>query len=121
MAKTVQVHIGETLEASGKRFVDAWHRAERGELHAGNSEVHIGFQSFEGMVRALSPKRLELLRHLHRNPARNVRQLAASLGREYRRVHDDVVALEGAGLLERDGDGLRADYDAFDVRMRVAL
>jgi predicted transcriptional regulator len=50
-----------------------------------------------------------------------VRHLAASLGRDYRRVHDDVVALEGAGLLERDEDGLRADYDAFDVQMRVVL
>ena len=30
-------------------------------------------------------------------------------------------ALEAAGLLSRDDNGLRADYDAFDVSMRVAL
>lgn len=120
-AKTVSLHVGEGLEVAGARFVDAWKRSETGELRAGNAEVHLGFASWEDMVRVLSPKRLELLRHLHRNPARNVRQLAASLGRDYRRVHDDVAALQEAGLLERDAEGLRADYDTFDVRMQVAL
>jgi hypothetical protein len=32
-----------------------------------------------------------------------------------------VEALTEAGLLERDKDGVRAEYDAFDVQMRVAL
>jgi predicted transcriptional regulator len=73
------------------------------------------------MVRILSPKRLELLRHLHRQPARSIRALALALGRDYRRVHDDVEALEGAGLLDRDAGGLRAEYGAFDVSMHVAL
>jgi hypothetical protein len=36
-------------------------------------------------------------------------------------VHEDVEALAGAGLLDRDEAGLRADYDAFEVSMRVAL
>jgi predicted transcriptional regulator len=49
------------------------------------------------------------------------RHRTSALGRDYRRVHEDVEALEDAGLLERDKDGLRADYDAFDVRMRMAL
>lgn len=54
------------------------------------------------MVRTPSPKRLELLRHLHRNPVRTIRALATALGRDYHRVHEDVDALEAAGLLERD-------------------
>jgi predicted transcriptional regulator len=120
-AKTVSLHVGDSLTTVGQRFVDAWHRAEKNDLREGNAEVHLGFATWEDMVRVLSPKRLELLRHLHRAPAPNIRQLAASLGRDYRRVHDDVAALEGAGLLVRDSNGLRADYDAFDVRMRVAL
>ena len=119
--KTVKLHVGKEFEAAGARFVDAWKRAEVGELHAGNAEVHLGFATWEDMVRVLSPKRLQLLRHLHRNPAPNVRRLAAALGRDYRRVHDDVAALQEAGLLERDLEGLRADYEAFDVRLQVAL
>ena len=121
MTKTVSLHVGESLDAVGERFVDAWRRADSGELRESNSEVHLGFATWEDMVRTLSPKRLQLLRHLHRNPSPNIRQLAAALGRDYRRVHDDVAALAGAGLLERDGEGLRADYEAFDIKMRVAL
>jgi predicted transcriptional regulator len=121
MSKTVHVHVGEGLEEVGQHFVDAWHRAERGELTAENAELHVGFESFETMVRVLSPKRLELLRHVHRHPARSVRALAQALGRDYRRVHEDVEALEAAGLLDRDKEGVRAEYDAFDVRMRVSL
>lgn len=121
VGKKLHLHVEEGLEAAGARFVDAWKRADAGELHAGNAEVHLGFSSWEDMVRVLSPKRLELLRHLHRHPAPNVRQLAAALGRDYRRVHDDVSALQEAGLLERDPEGLRADYQGFDVRLQVAL
>lgn len=67
------------------------------------------------------PKRFELLRHVHQHPAKTIRALALTLGRDYRRVHKDVEALEAAGLLDRDKEGMRAEYDAFDVRMRVAL
>ncbi len=121
MVKTVSVHLGESLDTVGARFVSAWHRAEQGLLRADSAEMHLGFATWEQMVRVLSPKRLQLLRHLHAHPARNVRQLAAALGRDYRRVHDDVQALETAGLLERDADGLRAEYDGFDVTLRIAL
>ena len=121
MAKTVQVHVGDGMDAIGKRFVDAWRRAELGELTGENAELHIGFETWEAMVRTLSPKRLELLRHLHRNPAKNIRALAQAFGRDYRRVHEDVGALELAGLLDRDKQGVRAEYEAFDVQLRVAL
>jgi predicted transcriptional regulator len=114
----IQVHVGETMEQVGARFVEAWHRMEQGEQV---NEKHISFATWETMVRVLSPKRLELLRHLHQTPAKNIRTLALALGRNYRRVHEDVEALEAAGLLDRDKHGLRAEYDAFDVAMRVAL
>ena len=114
----VHIHVGETMEEVGARFVEGWHRMERGEEV---NEKHVSFETWETMVRVLSPKRLELLRHLHQSPAKNIRVLALALARNYRRVHEDVEALEAAGLLDRDKDGLRAEYDAFDVAMRVAL
>lgn len=114
----VHVHVGETMEEVGARFVDGWHRMERGE---DVSEKHISFETLETMVRVLSPKRLELLRHVHQSPAKNIRVLALALGRNYRRVYEDVEALEAAGLLDRDKEGLRAEYEAFNVAMRVAL
>ena len=121
MTKTVHVHVGETVETAGRRFLEGWRRAERGDLAAGNAELHVGFESWATMVHTLSPKRLELLRHVHGNPVKNIRVLAQALGRDYRRVHEDVEALEAAGLLDRDKAGVRTDYDTIDVNMRVAL
>lgn len=118
MSKELQVHVGETLDDFGARAIDAWRRIKRGEdVH----EKHVSFADWETMVRVLSPKRLGLLRHLHKHPAKNIRILAQALGRDYRRVHEDVEALEAAGLLDRDKEGVRADYAAFDAQIRVAL
>ncbi len=103
---TVQVHVGETMEEVGARAVGAWHRMARGEQV---DEKHVSFATWE------------TLRHVHQNPAPNIRALAQSLHRDDRRVHDEVEARAAAGLLDRDADGVRADYDAFDVRMTVAL
>ncbi len=118
MGKELQVHVGETLDDIGARAISAWDRMQRGEEV---NEKHISFETWEAMVRILSPKRLELLRHVHQDPAKNIRALALALGRNYRRVHEDVEALEAAGLLDRDKQGLRAEYDSFDVAMKVAL
>ena len=119
--KELQVHIGDSLDAMGERFIDAWHRAERGELTAENAERHVGFETFELFARIMTPRRLELLRHLHRHPARSIRALAIALGRDYRRVHEDVEALMNAGLLDKDETGLHADYDSVRMETRVAL
>jgi hypothetical protein len=68
----------------------------------------------------LSPKRLELLREVRREPAPSVRVLASRLGRDYKRVHGDVDALSVVGLLVRDETGISAAYDViqadFDLR-----
>ena len=58
----------------------------------------------------LTPKRVELLRHLHRQEVPSVAELARALGRNYKRVHADVEALTAAGLIDRTPAGLRADY-----------
>ncbi len=118
IGKELHVHVGDSLDEIGAHAVSAWHHMERGDQV---DEKHISFENWETMVRVLSPKRLELLRHIHRHPAKNIRALSITLGRNYRRVHEDVAALEAAGLLDRDKDGLRAEYDALDVSMKVAL
>ena len=121
MPREVLIHIGDTLDAIGARCVDAWHRAERGELTPDNPERHIGFASFDLFAHVMTPRRLELLRHVHRDPPRSVRALSIALGRDYRRVHADVDALVNAGLLDRDGTALRADYDIVRMETSIAL
>jgi predicted transcriptional regulator len=104
----------------GRRFVGAWHRAERGELIVENAERHVGFENFAVFSRIITPKRLELLRHVHRHPERSIRALAIALGRDYRRVHADVAALTAAGLLDRDERGLCADYATVKMETKIA-
>jgi predicted transcriptional regulator len=108
MSETVRLHVG-SIEEMGKRFAGAWHRLERGKAV---KETHLTFFSLEAMMSTLSPKRLELLKHVHRQPAGTVSELAKTLGRDYKRVHDDVSALAHAGLIVRDENGIRAPYDS---------
>jgi predicted transcriptional regulator len=108
MSETVRLHVG-SIDEMGKRFAGAWHRLERGKAVR---ETHLTFFSLEAMMSTLSPKRLELLKHVHRHPAGNVSELAKTLGRDYKRVHEDVSALSSAGLIVRDVNGIRAPYDS---------
>jgi predicted transcriptional regulator len=115
MSETVNLHVG-SVEDMGKRFVDAWHRLERGEEV---KETHLSFFSLETLLATFSPKRLELLRQVHRHPAESVSALARTLGRDYKRVHEDVAALTRAGLILRDEHGLRAPFDAVQATLSL--
>src|SRR5689334_22171031 len=104
--RKINVHV-ETLQEAGRRFVRAWRRAERGERV---QEEHLSFESLERLLATLSPKRIELVRFVRRRPNLSIADVARALGRDYKRVHGDVRALETAGLLEEGETGLRAPY-----------
>lgn len=116
MSRRIDVHVERGLEGAGRRFIEAWRRAERGGTGA---ERHVSFESWDLLASTLSGKRLALLRHLRRQPAASIAELARSLHRDYKRVHEDVEALSAAGLIERNKRGLRADYD--QIRTSVAI
>ena len=113
--KKVELHVG-SLEEMGARFVRAWHRLESGERVR---ETHVPFPDLESLLGALTPRRLELLRDLHREPAPSVRALARRLGRDYKRVHEDVETLSHAGLLRRDDGQVIAPYAAIRAELRL--
>jgi len=115
MSKRVKVHVG-SLQDMGKRFVSAWHRLERGERL---QERHVTFPDLPSMLNALTPKRLELLRDVHREPAPSVKALATRLGRDYKRVYEDVETLAASGLLQREDGRVSAPYDAITAEMRL--
>lgn len=112
MSKNVKVHIG-TPEDMGKRFVEAWNRAERGEAV---DEAHVTFHDLPALLATLTPKRLDLLRYVRHHEVRNVRTLAADLQRDYKNVHRDVEALSKLGLLDRTNDKVVAPYAEVDAR-----
>jgi predicted transcriptional regulator len=99
--KTVAVHIG-SLADMGHRFVEAWKHAEAGRAAPRD---HVTFLRLESFMAAMSPKRLELMRHLRRAGPLSVRRLSQELGRDYKSVHGEVARLIDAGLIERTDSG----------------
>jgi predicted transcriptional regulator len=112
----VKLFVGGSVEDDAAAFVDTWHRAERGERAL---ERVLAFESWEGMASVLTGERYRLLRHLHKHPEPTVSALARSLGRQYRRVHADVTALEEAGLLDRSANMVRTTVDRISAEITL--
>jgi predicted transcriptional regulator len=113
----VKITVGGAFEEEAARgFVDAWHRAERGEEFR---ERRLAFESWDALTRVLTNKRMDLLRYVHRHDVKSVRALAKALGRDYSNVHADVQALMAAGLLDVGNGRLRADYDAIETKIAI--
>ena len=114
---SIKITVGGTMEdEASRRFVDAWHRAERGESF---QERHLVFESWDVLSRVLTAKRMELLRYVRRHKVTSVRALAKALGRDYSNVHADVQALTSAGLIDPSDGGVRVDYDAIETRIAI--
>ena len=102
MSKAIHIHVADSLDAIGARVVEAWRRGENCELTGTNAEIHIGFESWEALVRTLSPKGWNCCGIFTARPPGASARSPLALGRDYRRVHEDVEALEAAGLLDRE-------------------
>jgi predicted transcriptional regulator len=107
---------GEMEQQASRQFIDAWHRAERGESF---EERHLAFESWDTLARVLSTRRMELLRYVRRHHVASIRALAKALGRDYSNVHADVQALAKAGLLNATPKGVHTDYDAIETRIAI--
>lgn len=116
--REISVHVGEKFDAVAGRVAKAWHRAARGEQV---SERHVTFATWEALSSVMTPKRYELLRYVRRHPARSVAALARDIGRDYKRVHEDVAALTEIGLIERGVGiaGLRAPFNQIQTTIRI--
>jgi predicted transcriptional regulator len=111
------IQVGGGLRDAAQRAAAAWHRAERGG--AVEPEDTVTFVSWSALAGVMTDRRHALLRHLHDAPAPSIRALARALGRDYKRVHEDVAALAAVGLIEKRSGHLRADYD--EIRTVITM
>lgn len=113
------IHIGvEDANRGFDRFVEAWNKAESGEIQ--QAEIHLNFEDFAMLASVLSPKRLELMKALRQQGPLSVRALAKQLERDYKNVHADVAALEAVDLIQRSEEGLLvAPWDVIDAHVRL--
>jgi predicted transcriptional regulator len=115
--KEIDIHVGYNPKALKGRVLKAVLRAEAG---ARVDERHVTFESWEGLAKTLTSKRLELLKYLHAAPVASIAELARALGRDHRRVQTDVKILSAAGLVAiMDNGEIRADYD--EIRASITL
>jgi predicted transcriptional regulator len=111
-----KVHVGGSLRDAADGILADVVRFEHGE---GVNERHLIFENWQALFAVLTPKRYELLQHVHKHPEPSVRALARVLDRDFKRVYEDVKALVDAGLLEQDADGLRAEYERIETAIAL--
>ena len=114
---SINLHVG-SLEEMGSRFALAWKEAERGRKPARD---HLTFLSLPAFMAAMSPRRLELMRHLRRAGPISVRRLAVELGRDYKSVHREVAMLTATGLIaRRASDEVAVEWDRAVTELDLA-
>ena len=106
MDNELQIHIGSSQEM-GRRFIDAWKRAETGESV---NETHLTFPDLESLLMTLTPKRFELLRLAKQQGLFSLKALAKALNRDYKNTYVDAKALEQAGLLVKEGHKMKMPW-----------
>jgi len=119
MMSKQHIHIGvEDAERGFERFVDNWRKAETGTID--QAEIHLNFESFSMLASVLTPKRLELMKVLRQRGLLSIRALSKQLGRDYKNVHTDAIALEDVGLIQRSEEGLLVvPWDVIDAHVRL--
>lgn len=114
---SLNLHV-DTLEGMGRRFAAAWKAGEAGR-EVGRD--HVTFLSLEAFMAAMSPRRLELMRHLRRHGPMSVRRLAGELSRDYKSVHREVTMLTASGLVERRArDEVAVSWDRAVTELELA-
>lgn len=91
-----------TLQPDWKGALRAMAKVEKADTYQG--EV-LNFESPGHFFGQLSEKRWAIVRAAQGKGEMSVRELARTVARDVKRVHDDVVVLAELGLLERTASG----------------
>lgn len=104
-----------TLQPDWKGALRAMAQAAKADEYQG--EV-LNFESPGHFFGQLSEKRWEIVRAAQGKGELSVRELARAVGRDVKRVHEDIVILADLGLLERtEGGGVVCPYSSMHIDM----
>jgi len=106
-----------SLDEAAEAFIADVERLDRGEL-TDNIDT-ITFVSWPALAAVMTERRMELLRHLRQHPAGSIRGLARELGRDFKNVHNDLNALENAGLIVSTDGQWRVVTDEIQATIRL--
>jgi predicted transcriptional regulator len=113
--KTALVEIRTDSEAvlreMGERFIEAWNTGK-----PSNPIATFSFSNASQLFAVFTPKRWDLIEKLQVIGPSSIRGLTRALGRDVRRVHDDVAVLVDWGIVERDETGkVFVPYDVIHI------
>jgi len=117
MTKTFTIRV-QTLGDALAETARVWKAAEKGKKQ--KSSTGIGFATYADMHRILTPKRLDIVRTLAGNRPMSIREVARRVGRDFKGVHTDVVALANAGVIDRTEQGVWFPYDRIHFEFDVS-
>lgn len=123
--KVKRVKIGiKSLKEVLEDFAVAADAIEKGEKV--KSEKGLYFESIEGFRKALTPKRLELLRFIKDKQPKSLQELSRLTKRDMKSIVTDIKILESLDLIDmrRRKDGRREstptiDYERIDLQIAV--
>lgn len=122
MKALIQIRT-DTEAAMNEMFARATKAMASGE--PSDPVATITFSSPSQLFTVISPKRWELIEHLQKIGPVSIRGLARSLGRDVKRVHEDVTTLLEWGIVDHAEEGkIHIPYDVihadFDLRAAAA-
>jgi len=104
-----------TLQPDWKSALRAAGKAATADTYQGEA---LNFESPGHFFGQLSEKRWEIVRAAQGKGELSVRELARVVGRDVKRVHEDVGILAELGLLERtEGGGVLCPYTSMHIDM----
>jgi len=110
--ETLYVKFGG-FKQMGKRFIDAWHQAEKGQKII--EKNLITFDDFTSLSKVLSNTRLQLLLTLNKIGFASVRQISHQLNRDYHGVHRDVKLLEAHKFIAKKEDKFYIPWEKISI------
>lgn len=111
----IERYLTITLQPDWKGALRAMAQAAKSDTYQG--EV-LNFESPGQFFGQLTEKRWEIVHEAQGRGELSVRELARAVGRDVKRVHEDVVILAGLGLLERtESGGVLCPYSSMHIDM----
>jgi predicted transcriptional regulator len=97
------IKVGTSIQPSLALAQQMLERLELGEEPA--PYFGVGFKNVSQMLSVFTPKRWDLLAALREHGAMSIAELARTLQRDYKNVHNDVERLMEWLAIERDANG----------------
>ena len=102
--KNAVIEVREDSSAAMREMNESFKRTWESGVPA-DPLARFTFSSSAQLFSVFTPKRWELIERLQKIGPSSVRGLARALGRDVRRVHDDVMAMIEWGIVERNEAG----------------